>query len=112
MINSAEASGEGRGIALIQSTDSRVVLAGSQTFRPDRSCIWPAQCLAPHPALRADLSPRKSGARLRRRFASNLDSTIQTARPLHSRGAMRPRFAISLARPSRGCGAAGGARVQ
>ncbi len=30
---------------------------------------------------------------------------------LHSRGAMRPRFAISLARPARGDGAVGGARA-
>jgi hypothetical protein len=41
------------------------VLVALKAFRPDRFFIWRAQCLAPHPALRADLSPRKSGARFK-----------------------------------------------
>jgi hypothetical protein len=36
---------------------------------------------------------------------------FQTAKPPHSRGAVRPRFAISFARPARGDGAVGGARA-
>src|ERR1700709_2303312 len=81
-----------------------------KVFRPDKFFDLAAQCLAPHPALRADLSPRKSGARVRKRLALNSDPPIQTATLPYSRGAKRPRFA-SPSRTARGDGAVGGARA-
>src|SRR4051794_26345127 len=63
--SAAKASGEGRG----SEPNTRDGLSGRRsvlkTLDPIVFFIWRAQCLAPHPALRADLSSRKSVARLR-----------------------------------------------
>jgi hypothetical protein len=82
------------------------VLVESQTFRPDRLLIWqrsawPLTRRASDDA-RRPLPARKSGERLRGRFASISDSSIQTATPSHSRGAMRPRFASPSRTQARG----------
>src|SRR4051794_15852823 len=89
----------------MQSTDSRVVLVASQIFRPDslafdRRSAWPLTRRASDDARRP--LPAKERGEVKKAPLFNFRFKFQTATPSRSRGAMRPRFAKSLANLSEG----------